>query len=186
MRRVTQGLVVQCIPKLSWPDSGTVADIGGGLGMLLAAVLHVSPLLKGMMIEQAEVLERSCEFLSAEQVASRCEFRAASLFDPVPPADVSILSSVLHDWPDDAATRILAAAASDAKPSAVQRVFDRLIPDDASPHSSKAFDTGMLLLTSGRERSVSELGYLLKSTGWELEEILPGYGPVKMIQARRV
>src|SRR6185437_1631705 len=186
MRRQAQGLALNCIPALAWPGGGTVADVGGGLGLMLAAVLDQDPTLCGILVEQPQVLKRAREFLSARHLAHRCQLRHSSLFEPAPPADVYLLSFILHDWGDKDAEKILNAVTSNAAENAVLRIFERLIPEDGRPHASKQFDIGMLLLLGeGRERTARELEGLLRRTGWEIDEIIPAYGTIDMIQARR-
>lgn len=185
MQRQAQGLATSGIPKLEWPESGCVADIGGGLGVVLAAVLNTSPGLRGILIEQSQVLESAHDYLSCSGVFDRCELRQSPLFAAVPEADVYILSFVLHDWDDLNAERILLAAAHNACQGSMLRIFERLIPDDGSPDESKMFDLGMLLLSGGRERTLAEFESLLSRTGWQIERTAPAYGAVHVIQARR-
>jgi predicted RNA methylase len=42
-------LSLACVPVLDWPTSGTIADIGGGTGTLLAAVLQATPGVHGIL-----------------------------------------------------------------------------------------------------------------------------------------
>jgi len=186
MQRQTQGLATAGIPKLDWPESGCVADIGGGLGVVLAAVLNKAPCLRGILIEQPQVLESAHDYLTGSGVFERCELRPSGLFAAMPEADVYILSFVLHDWDDLSAERILLAAAHKAPQGSMLRIFERLIPDDGSPNESKMFDLGMLLLSGGRERTLAEFESLLGRTGWQIEQTAPAYGGVHVIQARRV
>ena len=100
-----QLLSLACVPVLDWPTSGTVADVAGGTGTLLAAVLQAAPGVHGILVEQPQVLERARPFLERQQVADRCLLHAGDLFAPPPPADLFLLASVLHDWDDDHAAR---------------------------------------------------------------------------------
>jgi hypothetical protein len=184
MRRHSTWLAGDCVPALDWPDTGTVADIGGGVGTLLAAVLRTSPELRGILTDQSHVLERARPFLAAEGLADRCEARPADLFDTAPPADVYLLAYVLHDWPDADAARILRAIGMGAAENSVLRIFEYLIPADGSPHSSKMSDIGLMLLLGGRERTASELEHLLERTGWRLTRIAPVSWQTSLIEAR--
>jgi spermidine synthase len=56
-------LSLACVPVLDWPASATIADIGGGTGTLLAAVLQAAPGAHGILVEQPQVLERARPFL---------------------------------------------------------------------------------------------------------------------------
>jgi hypothetical protein len=117
MHRQARDLVSPYIANLEWPSEGTVADIGGGVGALLASVLKTAPHLHGILVEQSQVTERARAFLSELQVLDRCELRQADLFAPSPRADIYLLAFVLHDWSDDDAMRILRALHQGAAPS---------------------------------------------------------------------
>jgi hypothetical protein len=45
-------LSLACVPVLDWPASGTIADIAGGTGTLLAAVLQAAPAAHGVLVDQ--------------------------------------------------------------------------------------------------------------------------------------
>jgi hypothetical protein len=186
MRRHIKGLATTCIPNLEWPEYGTVADIGGGVGAVLAAALNTSPGLRGILIDQSQVLENAHDYLRDNGVFERCELRCSGLFAPIPEADVYILSFVLHDWDDLNAERILLAVGQNARPGSALRIFEHLIPDDGTPNESKRSDVSMLLLTGGRERTLAEFESLLVRTGWQLEKASPAYGTAYVIQGRRI
>src|SRR5215203_7012171 len=57
MEQRAQALSLACVPVLEWPASGTVADIAGGIGTLLAAVLQATPGARGILVERPQVLE---------------------------------------------------------------------------------------------------------------------------------
>ena len=98
-----------------------------------------------------------------------------------------LLASVLHDWDDDHAARILAALGHRATGDTRLRIFEMVLPpEDATPHRAKMSDVLMLLMFDGaRERTVGQYRGLLEGTGWQLEQVVPSPGPMSVIQARR-
>jgi hypothetical protein len=54
-----QLLSLACVPVLDWPASGAIADIAGGTGTLLAAVLQAAPGAHGILVDQPQVLGRA-------------------------------------------------------------------------------------------------------------------------------
>ena len=97
-----------------------------------------------------------------------------------------LLASVLHDWDDDHAARILAALGHTATSDTRLRIFEMLLPTDATPHRAKMSDVLMLLMFDGaRERTVGQYRDLLERTGWRLERVVASPGPMSVIQARR-
>jgi hypothetical protein len=181
-----QALSLACVPVLDWPTSGVIADIAGGTGTLLAAVLEAAPGTRGILVDQPQVLARAQGVLERQGVADRCVLHPRDLFAPPPPADLYLLASVLHDWDDDHAARILAALARGATRDTRLRIFEMLLPADATPHRAKMSDVLMLLMFDGaRERTLGQYQDLLEGTGWQLERVVPSPGPMSVIEARR-
>ena len=181
-----EALSLACVPVLDWPTSATVADIAGGTGTLLAAVLEAAPGTRGVLVEQPQVLERARPFLERHGVADRCVLHPGDLFAPPPPADLYLLASVLHDWDDAHAARILAAVARGASSDTRLRIFEMLLPEDATPHRAKMSDVLMLLLFDGaRERTLGQYQDLLENTGWRFQRVLASPGPMSVIEASR-
>jgi 2,7-dihydroxy-5-methyl-1-naphthoate 7-O-methyltransferase len=181
-----QLLSLACVPVLDWPTSATIADIAGGTGTLLGAVLQATPAAHGILVEQPQVLERARPVLEHQGVADRCRLHPGDLFAPPPPADLYLLASVLHDWDDTHVTRILAALARGAFRDTRLRIFEMLLPTDATPHRAKLSDVLMLLMFDGaRERTLGQYRDLLEDTGWRLERVVASPGPMSVIQASR-
>jgi hypothetical protein len=179
-------LSLACVPVLDWPASGTIADIAGGTGTLLAAVLQAAPGVRGILVEQPQALERARPVLERQGVADRCLLHPGDLFAPPPPADLYLLASVLHDWDDTHAARILAALGRSATSDTRLRIFEMLLPEDATPHRATMSDVLMLLMFDGaRERTASQYRDLLEGTGWQLEQVVPSPGPMSVIEASR-
>jgi len=181
-----QVLSLACVPVLDWPASGMIADIAGGIGILVAAVLQAAPGARGILVDQPQVLERARPVLERQGVADRCVLSPGDLFAPPPPADLYLLASVLHDWDDDHAVRILAALGHSATNDTRLRIFEMVLPEDATPHRATMSDVLMLLMFDGaRERTVGQYRELLEDTGWQLERVVPSPGPMSVIQANR-
>jgi hypothetical protein len=148
-------------------------------------VLQAAPGAQGILVDQPQVLERARPFLEGQGVAHRCGLYPRDLFAPPPPADLYLLASVLHDWDDDHAARILAVLAHSATSDARLRIFEMLLPTDATPHLAKMSDVLMLLMFDGaRERTLGHYRDLLEGTGWRLERVMASAGPMSVLQAR--
>ena len=181
-----QALSLACVPVLDWPASATIADIAGGTGTLMAAVLQATPGTRGILVDKPQVLERARPFLERQGVADRCALSPGDLFAPPPRADLYLLASVLHDWDDTHAARILAALGRSASRDSRLRIFEMLLPADATPHRAKMSDVLMLLMFDGaRERTLGHYRALLEDTGWQLEQVVASPGPMSVIQANR-
>lgn len=82
---------------LDFSGFGTVVDVGGGRGTLLAAVLDATPGVEGMLFNGPDLVE------GAGMPAVGGDF-----FDEVPSgADCYVLSRIVHDWDDVSVVAIL-------------------------------------------------------------------------------
>jgi C-methyltransferase len=137
-----------------------VADIGGGHGHLLNAILDQHRHVQGVLDELPEV---------ANQVkpAERLEVVAGDFFvDPLPAVDAYMLMNVMHDWDDASGTSILQRIAA-TTPSTDARVLlvEAITTDSKGDHRSKVLDVMMLAITGGREPTLTEYDALLSAAG---------------------
>jgi hypothetical protein len=156
-----------------------VADIGGGRGHLLQAILGRVPSARGVLFELPHVIA------DAEPAASaRLRLVAGDFFaDALPAADLYVLMDLLHDWRDEDAARILAALRRAAPRDAHVLIIETLVAETPGPHFSKTLDILMLALTGGRERTPAEYGRLLESAGFRLERVLPTAAQYSIVEA---
>ena len=78
----------------------TIADVGGGRGHLLRAVLNVVPEAHGILFDLPAVTD------ALDLDPDRLTAHPGDFFvDPLPTADAYVLMEVIHDWPDDAGPR---------------------------------------------------------------------------------
>jgi hypothetical protein len=158
----------------------TVADIAGGRGHILAALLDRAPATRGILFDLPTVA-------ASMPPNPRIEARGGSFFtDPLPQADAYILSNILHDWDDQACLAILAAIRKAAQSGGVLFILEDLLSEADGPHPSKVLDVVMLAATGGRERTEPQYAALLHSTGFELARILPTPSPLSVLVARAV
>src|ERR1700723_2067885 len=86
----------------------TVADVGGGQGTLLAAILKAHSSLHGILFDQPHVVSAAGKILQAAGVGGRCRIVEGNFFETIPvQADAMILKSILHDWDDEKCVAIL-------------------------------------------------------------------------------
>lgn len=156
-----------------------IADVGGGRGHLLQAILARSPAASGVLFELPHVIA------DAAAVASpRLQLVAGDFFaDAMPAADVYVLMEVLHDWDDTDAVRILTAIRRTAPAHACLLVAEALIGEAPGPHQGKMLDIIMLAVTGGRERTPSEYAVLLARAGWKMQRVIPTPSPLSLVEA---
>jgi O-methyltransferase len=156
-----------------------IADIGGGRGHLLAAVLECAPRARGILFDLPHVVADA-----APTRPSRLEVAAGDFFtDALPSADLYLLMDLLHDWRDDDAARILASVRRAAPQHARVLIIETLVPQVSGPHFGKTLDIIMLAVTGGRERSRSEYAALLERSALRLERVLPTRSEYSLVEA---
>jgi hypothetical protein len=147
------------------PASGTVVDVGGGDGTLLAALLAAAPGLRGTLFDLPEVID-GARLTPRPELGDRLRLVAGDFFREVPAgADAYVLSHVLHDWPDERAAVILRRVAAAMAPASRALVIENVRPD-ARPGLVLAYlDVQMLAAWEGRERTLDEYRALFRGAG---------------------
>jgi orsellinic acid C2-O-methyltransferase len=163
---------------------GTVADIGGGKGTLLAAILRANSHVRGVLFDQPAVTAEAAEVLGAAGVNDRCEIVPGDFFEGVPKgADRYILANVLHDWDDTRAVQILSNCRRAMAKNGRVLIVERLIPDDPSDALPVLLsDINMLVFTGGQERTNAEYTNLLTDAGLELGNVKAVTAPYGVIE----
>jgi len=142
-----QAQVPAVIAAYDFSPFGTIADIGGGRGHLLQALLQADRSARGVLFDLPNVIQDA-----AAAASDRLKLQAGDFFkDPLPAADAYILMEVIHDWADDESLAIFKAIRRAAKPGAKLLVIEQLIPGDNEPHWSKMLDIHMLTLLGGKQ-----------------------------------
>lgn len=145
---------------------GTVADVGGGNGSLVRAILQQHPAVRGLIVDLPYIGAQAEQGIVDSGVADRCAFVAGDFFKEVPPADLYVLKFILHDWDDDDCVRILERCRAAARPGAKVLVVEMLVPADNSSPMVAFMDLNMLVMTGGLERTEDEYYALLRRGGF--------------------
>lgn len=104
-------------------------------------------------------------------------------FAEVPPADVYLVSMILHDWDDDACLRLLRSIARSASHGTRLVALEFVVPPGDGPHMSKMIDLTMLGMLTGRKRSDLEFEDLLQAAGFTLDRIIQTQTPLSILEA---
>lgn len=147
-----------------WESVGTLVDVGGSTGAMLAEILRTRPNIRGTLVDQPRTVARSGEIFAAAGVTERVTTVGQSFFDPLPAdADIYLLRGVLNDWPDPEATAILKRCAEAARPKGRVVVLKGVVPDKAA----RGLSIEMVLL-GGKHRTVTEFRQLVHEAGLEM------------------
>lgn len=152
-----------------------LCDVGGGTGMVLAAVLAKHGHLKGVLYDAPTMIAEAPPRLEVNGVLDRVERVPGSFFDAVPKGcDAYLLKTVLHNWPDEGALRILRNCRAAMEPGHKLIVVDFLDQPDAESTLVPYMDiVGMNIFADGRERSKEEFGRLFEAAGFRMGRVFP-------------
>ena len=164
---------------------GTIVDVGGGCGGLLAAILSANPHLQGVLFDLPTVVAGAGEELSRAGVVDRCKVVSGDFFDSVPGGgDAYLLSNVIHDWDDDHAVKILSTCRAAMADTGCVLLAELVLPEGAAPSMAKLMDLLTMVMTAGgRQRTEAEFRTLLGRAGLRLTRIVPSTGRVSLVEA---
>lgn len=164
----------------AWDFGGyrVIADLGGGGGALLEAILFRYPHLTGMLVDRPESIEAATPRFETNGLGNRCHLIAADLKEQVPVgADVAMLKHVLHGYKDSAAIDVLRNCGKVLDPNGRLLIIEFVLPDvisqpNAALERRLMSDINMLAVTGGKERSTSEWSALLADAGFSIERVV--------------
>jgi hypothetical protein len=164
---------------------GSLMDVGGGNGILLAAILTAHPGLRGMLADLPHTIERATDrgFLGGE-LASRSAMQPCDFFDEVPPGcRAYLMKHVIHDWDDERAHNILANCRRAVPKDGAVLLVEFALPEGNAPSAGKFADVVMMLMTGGKERTVEEYRHLLGQAGFSLNQVISTVSGLNIIEA---
>jgi hypothetical protein len=173
MTALTSGITEAVAAAYDFSPFACVVDVGGGQGMLLGSVLAANEHLRGVLFDQSAVVARADKLLSEMGVRERCEISGGDFFTSVPPGDLHMLKSVLHDWNDEQALTILRSCRAAVVPGGKVLVLERVIGAPNIGSAEKFDDLNMLVAAGGRERTREEFVQLFAAAGYALRHVLP-------------
>jgi len=161
-----------------------LADVGGGHGLLLAAILRANPKLQGVLFDRPEVVGS----VPQDQFAG-CDGRIAiepgSFFERVPDGcDAYLMKHIIHDWSDEHCRTILTLMRKKLPQDGRVLLCEMVVTDEPGPTPAKLLDIEMLVMTvGGKERTEQEFRELFAACGLLLSRIVPTARPISVIEA---
>lgn len=185
MANLTNGIKAGAIASYAFPASGTMIDIGGADGALLAKVLESAPDARGIVFDLPHVIAEAEPAMKSYELGDRLTSASGDFFEAVPAGgDAYLLSMVLHDWNDADATRLLTNIGKAAAPGSKVLAFELVMPAGDQPHMSKMIDLTMLGMLDGRERTDSEFKTLFEAAGLDYCGVTATPTPISIVEAR--
>ncbi len=172
------GQIAGVVGAYDFSGFSAIADIGGGRGHLLQAVLASAPRASGILFDQPHVITQAAGIAS-----DRLRLQAGDFFrDDLPACDAYLIMEVIHDWDDEASIKILKAIRRGAPAHAKVLLIEAILPDDPAPSWPKMLDIVMLTI-GGRQRTQREYTDLLTASGFSFAREIDTLGGVSIIEA---
>jgi len=164
----------------------TIVDVGSGHGLLLAAILQAAPEARGVLLDLPSVAAGAQQRIAAAGLTGRCEIIGGDFFASVPAGgDCYVLANVIHDWDDDRAVAVLRNCYAAMPSGARVLIIEVVLPTGNEPHPGKIADLQMLIISSGRERTVHEYHGLLEASGFTPGQVIPTASTVTVVEGIR-
>lgn len=164
-------------------DFKALADVGGGNGSQITAILQRYPAIQGILFDLPHVLQRARPGIEAAGLAQRCKLVSGSFFQAVPAgADAYLMRHIIHDWDDEKSRAILRACHAAMPEHGKLLVVESVIPPGNEPFGGKFLDLVMMLIPGGKERTEAEYRQLYDSAGFDLSRIVPTSTEVSVIE----
>jgi hypothetical protein len=172
------GHVAGIVAAYDFSRFGAIADIGGGRGHLLQAVLSRAPQASGVLFDLPHVIQQVSGIAS-----ERLRLQAGDFFkDDLPTSDAYLLMEIIHDWDDEASTKILQAVRRAAPDHGRVLLIEAILPDGAGPNWPKTLDLVMLTI-GGRQRTQAEYSELLSRCGFAMTQEIDTHVGISILEA---
>jgi SAM-dependent methyltransferase len=165
---------------------GTIVDVGGGHGGLIASILKKHTNLKGIVYDSPDVVAGAPEHFADAGVADRASAIGGDFFASVPAGgDTYIMKHIIHDWYDDLCTTILRHCHAVMKPGGKLLIVDQVLPGRNEPSVGKFSDLLMMIMPGGMERTADEFRTLVEGAGFKFSRIVPTKSLVSVVEATK-
>jgi len=168
MTAKSHGDIAAVLPAYDFSQFATIADIAGGRGHLLRAILKQCPNTQGILFDQPHVVTE----VSPDKGEKLTVIGGSFFTDKMPTADCYLLMNIIHDWPDAESIKILSAIRRDMPQHARVLLIESVVPSSPEPHLSKELDIVMMVLPGGRERTKEEYADLVAKCGLRLKRVV--------------
>jgi hypothetical protein len=183
MHGFTSGIVEDVVRVIDASKIKLGADLGGASGTLIHGLMAANPNLHGIVVDLPEVVG-SAETAARELgLSDRSTAFPANFFEYVPAADLYLLKHVLHDWNDDESVAILKRCRESIRPGGRIVVIEILLGAMGEPAFGPLMDLNMMVLATGRERTLDEYRALIEKAGFHFAKVTPIRSPMAVIEA---
>jgi hypothetical protein len=183
MTNLTSTVAKEAAQVIDTSAVNIVADIGGAEGAMLHAFLRARPDLRGIVFDLPHAVTIADAKAKELGLQERITAVGGNFFESVPEADLYLLKHILHDWDDASCTCILKNCRHALRPGGRVAVIELLLGETGEPGIAPLFDVTMMVMSSGRERSVAEYRRLFEAAGLRATNVTPIKTPTAALVA---
>ncbi len=145
-----------------------LADLGGATGHLAIAACERYPELRAAVFDLPPVAAFAREQVARSSAAGRIEVVTGDFFrDDLPEADLYALGRILHDWSEEKIELLLRKIVRRLPSGGGLLIAEKLLNENGvGPLPANMQSLNMLMVTEGRERSLTEYTELLRRAGF--------------------
>ncbi len=171
----------QILAAYNFSEFITLADIGGGNGSMLLAILNQYPNLHGVLFDLSHVTAATA---ALKNNGERFKLISGDFFESVSPnADAYLLRHIIHDWDDEKSVLILSNIRKVLPEHGKVLMIEAILPEGNTPHPGKMFDWIMMGIPGGIERTLAEYKTLFAKSGLHIQRVIPTLGLNSIIEA---
>lgn len=166
---------------------GTIADIGGGEGFLLSAIVRQNKGARGILFDLPEALIKAPASLKKQQTDDWITLVPGNFLEKVPvTADLYILKNIIHNWNDEQSSLILSNIAKSMPQGSRILIIDMIIPEHGGSPTPSLLDIQMLVsFENAKERTLKEFEAIVSLAGLRIRRIVPTTAPISLIEVSR-
>ena len=162
-----------------------LADIGGGNGSLLGAVLLRYPHLSGILFDLDHVAGRARVTMQTLGLQERCSVVEGNFFESIPEgADTYLMRHIIHDWTDEQSVQILRNCRKVIPQNGRILLVEFVVPTSNEVGMGKDTDMVMLAVPGGMERTEEEYRELFEQSGFKMSKTTPTSSAVCVFEGR--
>jgi hypothetical protein len=162
----------------------TIADIGGGEGLLLANILYKHKELNGILLDLPLGLINSFDILHKYGVAERVQVIPADFLETMPAvADAYIVKNIIPNWSDEEGVKILSNIRRVLPDQGKILLIELVVEEGNRASYAKIIDIQMMVcMQDGKERTLKEFKTIIDNAGLRIEKIVPTIAPFMVIE----
>ena len=184
MTNISELAIPSVIAGYDFSRYGTIVDVAGGRGRLLAAILNATPQARGILFDQPHVVADAPPLLKQHRVADRVKLVEGSFFENVAEGgDAYVLKHIIHDWPDDQALQILRNVRKAAGLGKHVLLVEMVLPGHDRDFVGNWLDLEILVEFDARERTAAGYAQLLGRAGFRMTRVVETVSPYSVVEA---